>query len=62
MKEISTIFVRQSHLHSRKERKSENDLAVPLMELLSSLKAFSYRGTKVWNKFNNKAQKNEVAW
>ena len=32
---------------------TKNDLAVPLMRTVSGQKAFSYRGTKVWNKFNN---------
>ena len=39
--------------HTRELRNTKIDLAVPLMRTVSGQKAFSYRGTKVWNKFNN---------
>ena len=50
---LSDLFVRLSDFHTRELRNTKNDLAVPLMRKVSGQKAFSYRGTKVWNKFNN---------
>ena len=50
---LSDLFVRLSDFHTRELRNTKNDLAVPLMRTVSGQKAFSYRGTKVWNKFNN---------
>ena len=41
-KYLSDLFVRQSDFH-----------ILELMRTVSSQKAFSYRGTKVWNKLNN---------
>ena len=50
---LSDLFVRLSDFHRRELRNTKNDLAVPLMRTVSGQKAFSCRGTKVWNKFNN---------
>ena len=50
---LSDLFARLSDFHTRELRNTKNDLAVPLMRTVSGQKAFSYRGTKVWNKFNN---------
>ena len=50
---LSDLFVRLSDFHTRELRNTKNDLAVPLMRTVSGQKAFSYRGTKVWNKFKN---------
>ena len=51
---LSDLFVRLSDFHTRELKKNtKNDLAAPLMRTVSGQKAFSYRGTKVWNKFNN---------
>ena len=50
---LSDLFVRLSDFHTRELRNTKNDLAVPLVRTLSGQKTFTYRGTKVWNKFNN---------
>ena len=50
---LSGLFDSLSDFHTRELRNTKNDLAVPLMRTVSGQKAFSYRGTKVWNKFNN---------
>ena len=50
---LSDLFVRLSDFHTRELRNTKNDLAVPLMRTVSAQKAFSYRGTSVWNKFND---------
>ena len=50
---LSDLFVRLSEFHTPELRNTKNCLAVPLMPTISGQKAFSYRGTKVWNKFNN---------
>ena len=49
---LSDLFVRLSDFHTREVSNTKNDLALPLMRTVSGQKAFSYRGTKVWNKFN----------
>ena len=50
---LSDLFVRLSDFHTRELRNTKNDLAVPSMRIVSGQKAFSYRGTKVWNTFND---------
>ena len=50
---LSDLFARLSDFHTRELRKAKNDLATLLMRTVSGQKAFSYRGTKLWNKFNN---------
>ena len=50
---LTDLFVRLSDFHTRELTRIKNDLAVPLMRTVSGQKAFSYCGTKVWNKFNN---------
>ena len=50
-KYLSDLFVRLSDFHILELRNTKSNLAVPLMR--SGQKAFSYRGTKVWNKLNN---------
>ena len=46
------MIVRLSDFHTREQRNTKNDIAVPLIRMVSGQKAFSYRGTKVWNMFN----------
>ena len=50
---LCDLFVKQSDFHTRELRNTKNDLAEPLMQTVSGQKAFSYCGTKVWNKLNN---------
>ena len=50
---LNDLFVRLSDFHTRELREAKTDLAVPLMRAVSGQKAFSHRGTKVWNKFNS---------
>ena len=50
---LSHLFATLSDFHTRELRNIKNDLAVPLMRTVSGQKAFSHRGTKVWNKFND---------
>ena len=50
---LRDLFVKLSDVHTRELRNTKNDLAVPLLPTVSGQKAFFYRGTKVWNKFNN---------
>ena len=50
---FSDLFARLADFNTRELRNTKNDLAVPLMRTVSGQKAFSYRGTKVWNTFNN---------
>ena len=52
-KYLSGLFVRLSDFHILELRNAESNLAVPLIRTESGQKAFSYRGTKVWNKLNN---------
>ena len=52
-KYLSDLFVRLSDFHILELRNTKSNLAVPLMRAVSGQKAFSYRGTKVWNKLNN---------
>ena len=52
-KYLSDLFVRLSDFHILELRNTKRNLAVPLMRTVSGQKASSYRGTKVWNKFNN---------
>ena len=52
-KYLSDLFVRRSDFHILDLRNTKSNLAVPLMRTVSGQKAFSYRGTKVWNKLNN---------
>ena len=47
------LSVRLSDFHILDLRNTKSNLAVPLMRTVSGQKAFSYRGTKVWNKLNN---------
>ena len=39
-----------------------NIVAVPLMRKVTGQKAFSYRGTNVWNKFNNNINEAPAAY
>ena len=50
---LSDLFVRLSDFHILELRNTKSNLAVPLMRTVSGLNAFSYRGTKVWNKLNH---------
>ena len=50
---FSDLFLRLSNFHTCELRNTKNDLAIPLMRTVSGQKAFSCRGTKVWNLFNN---------
>ena len=50
---LSDLFVRLSDFHILELRNTKSNLAVPLMRTVSGQKAFSYHGTKVWNKLNN---------
>ena len=51
---LSDLFVRLSDFHTRKLRKTKNELTVLLMRSkVSGQKAFSHRSTNVWNKLNN---------
>ena len=50
---LSDLFVRLSDFHTRELQNTKTDLALPLMRIVTGQNAFSYRGTKVWNKFNN---------
>ena len=52
-KYLSDLFVRLSDFHILELRNTKSNLAVPFMQTVSGHKAFSYRGTKVWNKLNN---------
>ena len=52
-KYLSNLFARLSNFHILELRNTKSDLAVPLMQTVSGQKAFSYHGTKVWNKLNN---------
>ena len=52
-KYLSDLFVRLSDFHILELRSTKSNLAVPLMRTVSGQKAFSYRGTKVWDKLNN---------
>ena len=52
-KYLSDLFVRLSDFHILELRNTKSNLAVPLMRTISGQKAFSYHGTKVWNKLNN---------
>ena len=52
-KYLSDLFVRLPDFHILELRNTKSNLAVPLMRTVSGQKAFSYRGTKVWNKLNN---------
>ena len=47
------IFQKWRRPPLRELRNTKNDLAVPLMRTLSGEKAFSCRGTNVWNKFSS---------
>ena len=49
---LSDLFVRLSDFHILELRNTKSNLAVPLMRTVSGQKAFSYHGTKVWNKLN----------
>ena len=50
---LSDLFVRPSDFLTRELRNTKNELAISLMRTVSGQKAFSNRGTKVWNKFND---------
>ena len=52
-KYLSDLFVRLSDFHILELRNTKSNLPVPLMQTVSGQKAFSYLGTKVWNKLNN---------
>ena len=52
-KYLSDLFVRLSDFHILGLRNTKSNLAVPLLRTVSGQKAFSNRGTKVWNKLNN---------
>ena len=49
---LSNLLVRLSNFHILELRNTKSNLAVPLMRTLSGQKAFSYQGTKMWNKLS----------
>ena len=51
-KYLSNLFVKLSDFHILELRNTKSNLAVPLMQTLSGQKAFSYHGTKMWNKLS----------
>ena len=59
---LSDLLVRLSDFHTRELRNTNDDLAVPLMRTVNGQKAFPYRGTKVWNKFNNNIKEAPVVY
>ena len=52
-KYLGDLLVRLSDFHILELRNTKSNHAVPLLRTVSGQKAFSYRGTKVWNKLNN---------
>ena len=50
---LNDMFVRLADFNIHELRNTKNDLTVPFMQIASDQKAFYYRGTKVWSKFNN---------
>ena len=50
---LSTLFTRNSTRETVNLRNSETDLLVPRMKTSNGQKAFSFRGSKVWNELEH---------
>ena len=53
---LSTLFIRNSTGETVNLRNSETDLLAPRMKTTNGQKAFSFRGSKVWNELEHEVK------